>query len=114
MPMGLKNVQSFVQRIMEDVLSTGHPELCSFVTMYIDAITIATQGDGPTEEELVALHEKQLNQVMDILDVNQVICGPKKENFFLKTWEFFWSSSREWCTPSWSRESGCYSEVEAP
>ena len=31
----------------------------------------------------MALHEKQLNQVMDILDANQLICGPKKGKSFL-------------------------------
>ena len=56
--------------------------------MYIDDITIATEGDGLTEEELVALHASQLNQVMDILDANQLICGPKQGKLFLKSVEF--------------------------
>ena len=86
--MGLKNAPSFFQRMMEDVLFKAHPELRAFVSVYIDDITIATEGGGLTEEELVALHEKQLNQVMDILDANQLICGPKKGKLFFKSVEF--------------------------
>ena len=88
MPMGLKNAPSFFQRMMEDVLFTAHPELRAFVSVYIDDIIIATEGGGLTEAELVALHEKQLNQVLDILDANQLICGPKKGKLFLKSVEF--------------------------
>ena len=87
MPMGLKNAPSFFQRMMEDVLFTAHPELRAFVSGYIDDRIIATKGEGLTEEELVALHEKQLNGVMDILDTNQLICGPKKEKLFLQSVE---------------------------
>ena len=74
--------------MMEDVLFTTHPELRAFVSVYIDDIIIATEGEGLTEAELVALHEKQLNQVLDILDANQLICGPKKGKLFLKSVEF--------------------------
>ena len=74
--------------MMEDVLFTAHPELRAFVSVYIDDIIIATEGEGLTEAELVALHEKQLNQVLDILDANQLICGPKKGKLFLKSVEF--------------------------
>ena len=88
MPMGLKNAPSFFQRMMEDVLFTTHPELRAFVSVYIDDIIIATEGEGLTEAELVALHEKQLNQVLDILDANQLICGPKKGKLFLKSVKF--------------------------
>ena len=88
MPMGLKNASSFFQRMMEDVLFTAHPELRAFVSVYIDDIIITTEGEGLTEEELVALYEKQLNQVMDILDANQLICRPKKGKLFLKPVEF--------------------------
>ena len=34
------------------------------------------------------LHEKQLNMVLDILDKNQLICGPNKGKLFLKSVEF--------------------------
>ena len=84
MPVGLKNAPSFFQRMMEYVLFAAQPELRAFVSVYIDDTIIATEGEGLTEEELVALHEKQLNQVMDILDANQLICGPKKPKLFLK------------------------------
>ena len=82
MPMGLKNAPSLFQRMMEDVLFAAHPDLRAFISVYIDDIIITTEGEGLTIEELVALHEKQLNQVMDILDANQLICGPKKVKFF--------------------------------
>ena len=88
MPMGLKNAPSFFQRMIEDVLFTAHPELRALVSVYIGDIIIATEGEGLTEEELVALHEKQLNQVMDILDANQLICGPKKGKLFFKSVDF--------------------------
>ena len=84
MPMGLKNAPSFFQRIMGDVLFTPHPELHAFVSLYIDNIISATEGGGLTEEQQVALHEKQPSQVMDILDANQLICGTKKGKLFLK------------------------------
>ena len=79
MPIGLKNAPSFFQRMMKDVLFTPHAELCAFVSVYIDDIIIATEGEGLNGEELVALNEKQLNQVMDILNANQLICGLKKK-----------------------------------
>ena len=87
MPMGPKNAPSFLQRMMEDVLFTAHPELRAFVSVYIDDIIIATEGEGLTEAKQVALHEKQLNQVLDILQANQLICWPKKGKFFLKSVE---------------------------
>ena len=79
MPMGLKNAPLFFRRMMEIVLFTPHPELHAFVSVYIDDIIIATEVEGLTEEGLVALHEKQLNQVMDILDANR-----RRENCFQK------------------------------
>ena len=88
MPMGLRNARSLFQRMMEEVLFSEHPELREFVSVYIDDIIIATVGDGLTEQELVDLHEKQLNIVLDILDKNQLICGPKKGKFFLESVEF--------------------------
>ena len=88
MPMGLKNAPSFFQRMMEEVLFSGHPELHEFVSVHIHDIIIATVGDGLTEQELVDLHEKQLNIVLDILDKNQLICGPKKGKLFLESVEF--------------------------
>ena len=88
MPMGLKNAPSFFQRMMAQVLFTAHPELRAFVSVYIDHIIIATEAEGLSKEELGALDEKQLNQVMDILDANQLICGPKKGKLFLKSVEF--------------------------
>ena len=65
-----------------------HPELREFVSVYIDNIIIATVGDGLTEQEVVDLHDKQLNMVLDILDKNQLICGPKKGKLFLESVEF--------------------------
>ena len=88
MPMGLKNAPSFFQRMMEEVFFSEHPELREFVSVYIDDIIIATVGNGLTEQELVDLHEKQLNMVLDILDKNQLICGPKKGKLLLESVEF--------------------------
>ena len=89
MPMGLKNAPSLFQRMMEEVLFSEHPELPEFVSVYIDDIIIATVGDGLTKQELVELHEKQLNIVLDILDKNQLICGPKKSKLLLESVEFY-------------------------
>ena len=94
MPMGLEKTPSFFQRMMEDVLFTAHPELCAFVSVYIDDIIIATEGEGLTEEELPALHEKQLKQVMDILDANQLNRWPKQGKLFLKSVDFVVLCSR--------------------
>ena len=85
MPMGLKNATSFFQRMMEKVLFSEHPELREFVSVHIEDIIIATVRDGFTEQEPVDLHEKQLDMVLDILDKNQLICGPKKGQFFLES-----------------------------
>ena len=74
--------------MMEEVLFSEHPELREFVSVYIDDIIIATVGDGLTERVLVDLHEKQLNMVLDILDKNQLICGPKKGKLFLESVAF--------------------------
>ena len=83
--MGLKNAPSFFQRMMEEDLFSEHPELREFVSVHIDDIIIATVGDGLTKQELVDLHEKRLNIVLDILDKHQLICGPKKGKLFLES-----------------------------
>ena len=88
MPMGLKNAPSVFQRMMEVVLFSEHPELPEFASVCIDDIIIATVGDGFTEQEIVDVHENQLNIVLDILDKNQLICGPKKGKLFLESVEF--------------------------
>ena len=88
MPMGSKNAPSLFQRMMEHVLFTPHPELRPFVSVNIDDTNIPTEVEGLTEEELVALHDKQPNEVMDILDANHLICGPKKRKLFLKSVKF--------------------------
>ena len=88
MPIGLKNAPSFFQRMMEEVLLSEHPELREFVSVYIHDIIITTVGDGLGEQELVDLHETQLNMVLNILDKNQLICGPKKGKLFLESVEF--------------------------
>ena len=89
MPMGLKNAPSFFRRMIEHVLFTAHPELRAFVGVYMGDVIIATEGEGLTQAGLVALHEKQLNKVLDILDANQLICGPRKGQFSLKSLESF-------------------------
>ena len=88
MLMGLKNVPSFFERMMEEVLVSAHPELREFVSVHIDDIIIATVGDDLTEQELVDLHAKQFNSVLNILDKNQLICGPKKGKLLLESVEF--------------------------
>ena len=113
MPMGLKNVPSFFQRMMEDVLFTAHPELHAFVSVYLDDMIITTEGERLSKEELVALHEKPLNQVMDIRDANQLICQLKNGNLFLKQSNLRFSFQESY-TPTQSREARHYSEVEAP
>ena len=85
MHMGLKNAPSLFQRMMEEVLFSGNPELREFVSVYIDDRIIATVGDGLIEQELVDLHEKQLNMFLDIQDKNQIICGPKRGRLFLES-----------------------------
>ena len=80
MLMGLTKAPSFFLGRMEDVLVTAHPELLAFVSVYIDDI-----GEAATEQKLVALHWKQLNQVIHILDANELICGPKKGKLSLKS-----------------------------
>ena len=87
MPMDVKNDPSFFQWMMEEVLFSEHPELREFVSVYIDDIIIPTVGDGLTEQELVDLHEKELNIVLGILDKNQLICDPKKGKLFLESVE---------------------------
>ena len=74
--------------MMEEVLFQEHPELREFGSVYIDDMIIATVGDGLTEQELVDLHEKQLNIVLATLHKNQLICGPKKGQLPLKNVQF--------------------------
>ena len=101
MPMGLKNAPSLFQRMIEEVLFPEHPELREFVSVYIDDIIMATVGDGLTEQELVDLHEKHLNIVLDILDKSQLICGAKKGKFVLESVELSGSLLRNGtCQPS--------------
>ena len=86
---------------MEDMLFTAHAELSAFICAYIDDVIMPMEEEGLTEEELVALHENQLHQVMDILGANQLFCGPKKGKLFLKSVEFCGSVSENGtCRPS--------------
>ena len=62
-PIGLKNVTSFFQRLVGDVFFTAPPELRAFVSVFIEDVIIATEGKGLTEEELVALHEKRAEPI---------------------------------------------------
>ena len=88
MLMGLQNAPSFCQRMMEKDLFSEHPELREFVSVHIEDIIIATVGDRLPEQELVDLHEKQLNIVLDIPDRNPLICSCKKGKLFLESVEF--------------------------
>ena len=45
-------------------------ELRAFVSVYIDDRNNAMEGEGLSEEELLALYGKQPNEVMDIVDAN--------------------------------------------
>ena len=95
MPTGMKNAPSIFQRRMEEVLFPDYPEIREFVSVYIDDIIIATVGNGFSEQELVDLHEKQFNIVLDILDKNKIFCGPKKGKLFLESVEFSGSLLRD-------------------
>ena len=114
--MGLKNAPRFFQPMIEEVFFSQHPELGEFVSVYIDDIIVATVGDGLTEQELVDLHEKRLNIVLNILDKNQLICGPKKGKLFYGNCRNLWQFAAKWDTPvqAQNREAPRHAEVEAP
>ena len=60
------------------------------------------------------LHEKQLNMVLDILDNNQLISGPKRGLIIPGKCRILWQFATKWDSPAESREASCNSEVEAP
>ena len=71
----MKNAPSFV-------FFTTHPELRAFISVYIDDKNIARETERLTEKELVTLYQRQLNQMVDILDANLLIGRPKKGKLF--------------------------------
>ena len=79
--MGLKNAGSQFQRMMEWVLA-DFPN----VNPYIDDIIVGSSGD--TFEDLIANHERDLLQVLERLEEQEIVCSPTKSKFFCLEVEF--------------------------
>ena len=79
--MGLKNAGSQFQRMMEWVVQD-----LPHVDPYIDDISVGSMGENI--EELVANHERDLQQLLERLEENKMVCSPTKSQFFHREIEF--------------------------
>ena len=83
-PMGAKNGNAAVQRMMEDLL--GPVRDCA--DFFVDDIIIGSGTDNMTEDELIDAHEKDLCRVLSELDKHNMVCKPTKASLFVKEVEF--------------------------
>ena len=70
MPMGAKNGNTVVQRMMEDLLGPVRDRVHPFV----DDIIIGSGTEDMSQDELIKTHEKDLRRVLDVLDRHQMVC----------------------------------------
>ena len=89
MPMGLKNVPSMFQKMMETVFFQKHKALGlqEFCSLYIDDLLIATPL-GKNFDGCLKLHEQQVRKVLEVLRQEKLVCGFKKGKMFLQSVEF--------------------------
>ena len=83
-PMGAKNGNAVFQRMMEDLL--GPVRDCA--DPFVDNIIIGCGTEDTSEDELIKAHEKDLRQVLDVLDRHQMVFKPTKASLFVKEVEF--------------------------
>ena len=84
MPMGAKNGNAAVQRIMEDV--DGPVRDCA--DPFVDDIITGSGTEDMTEDELMEAHEKDLRRVLSELDKHNMVCKPTKDSLFVREVEF--------------------------
>ena len=89
MPLGLKNAPLKLQKIAESVLfqkskSLGLQEFCG---IYIDDLLTATPL-GENFDECLKKHEEQVRKVLEVLQQEKLVCGPKKGKMVLQSVEF--------------------------
>ena len=77
-PMGVKNGNAAFQRMMEDLLQPVRDCADTFV----DDIIIGSGSGDITDDELIKAHEKDLRQVLGVLDGHSMVCKPKKASLF--------------------------------
>ncbi len=80
--MGLANASQQFQAMMEDRLEP----VAHIATPYIDDILIGTRCEPG--EDLYALHEKHIRQVLEILKNENLVADNRKCKFFVKSVEF--------------------------
>ena len=83
-PMGAKNGNAALQRMMEDLL--GPVQDCA--NPFVDDIIIGSGTENMTEDELIKAHEKDLRRVLSKLDKHNMVCKPTNASLFVKEVEF--------------------------
>ena len=83
-PMGAKNGNAALQRMMEDLL--GPVQDCA--DPFLDDIIIGSGTENMTEDELIEAHEKDLRRVLSELDKHNMVCKPTKASVFVREVEF--------------------------
>ena len=81
-PMGAKNGNAALQRMMEDLLGPVRND------PFVDDNIIRSGTEDMTEDELIEAHEKDLRPVLSELDKHNMVCKPTKASLFVKEVEF--------------------------
>ena len=79
-PMGAKNGSAVFQQVMGDLLGPVRER----ADLFVDDTIIGSGTEDMSEDELIKAHEKDLRQVLDVLDGHQMVCKPTKASFCVK------------------------------
>ena len=83
-PMGAKNGNAAFQRMMKDLLQPVRD--CA--DPFVDGIIIGSGTENMTDDKLIQAHEKDLRQVLGVLDKHSMVCKPTKPSLFVREVEF--------------------------
>ena len=83
-PMGAKNGNGALQRMMESLLGPVRDHADPF----LDDIIIGSGTEDMTEDELIEAYKKDLRRVLSELDKHNMVCKPTKASLFVREVEF--------------------------
>ena len=82
--LGAKNGSAAFQRMMEDLLQPVRD--CA--DPFVDDMIIGSGTEDMTDDELIEAHEKDLRQVLGVLDKHSMVCKPTNASLFVREVEF--------------------------
>ena len=83
-PMGASNGKAALQRMMEDLLQP----VSDCADPFVDDIIIGSGTEDMSDDELIEAHEKELRQVLGVLDKHSMVRRPRKASLFVREVKF--------------------------